>query len=83
MLGDNDKIQIVMNGVTINCADYAPIYIKSADKVFVTLNQNTVNTLTDSAEYVQTVEIPLTGVVTSNGQTGMGDPGHGGAQPQQ
>lgn len=51
--GEADKIQIVLNGVTINCDDFAPIYIKSADKVFVTLNQNTVNTLTDSAEYVQ------------------------------
>lgn len=35
----------------------------------------------------QTVEIPLTAMVTSNGQTGMGGPGqggpgHGGAQPQ-
>lgn len=37
----------------------------------------------------QTVEIPLTAMVTSNGQTGMGGPGqgggpgHGGTQPQQ
>lgn len=62
---DTDKIQIVLNGVTINCADNAPIYVKSANKVFVTLNQNTVNTLTDSSVYVQTDENTVDGVIFS------------------
>ncbi len=64
--GDTDKIQIVLNGVTINCDDSAPIYIKSADKVFVTLNQNnTVNTLNDSAEYIQTDDNMVDAVIFS------------------
>ena len=62
---DTDKIQIVLNGATINCADNAPIYIKSANKVFITLNQNTVNSLTDSSAYVQTDENTVDGVIFS------------------
>jgi uncharacterized membrane protein len=62
---DTDKVQIVLNGVTINCVDNAPIYIKSAKKVFITLNENTVNTLTDSGTYVQTDENNIDGVIFS------------------
>lgn len=62
---DTDKIQIVLNGATINCVDNAPIYIKSANKVFVTLNQNTVNTLTDGSAYVQTDENTVDAVIFS------------------
>ncbi|WP_414733075.1 carbohydrate-binding domain-containing protein [Acetobacterium carbinolicum] len=62
---DSDKIQIVLSGATINCSDNAPIYVKSADKVFVTLNENTVNTLTDSGTYVQTDENNVDGVIFS------------------
>ena len=62
---DTDKVQIVLNGATINCADHAPIYVKSANKVFVTLNENTVNTLTDSGAYVQTDENTVDGVIFS------------------
>nr|WP_320023949.1 carbohydrate-binding domain-containing protein [uncultured Acetobacterium sp.] len=62
---DADKVQIVLNGVTINCADNAPIYVKSANKVFVTLNKDTVNTLTDSAVYVQTDENTVDAVIFS------------------
>jgi len=62
---DTDKIQIVLNGVTINCADNAPIYIKSANKVFVTLNKDTINTLTDGSAYVQTDENTVDAVIFS------------------
>ncbi|MBU4438320.1 MAG: carbohydrate-binding domain-containing protein [Firmicutes bacterium] len=62
---DTDKVQIVLNGVTINCADNAPIYVKSANKVFVTLNKDTINTLTDSAAYVQTDENTVDAVIFS------------------
>lgn len=50
---DSDKVQIVLNGVEITCSDNAPTYIKNADKVFITLAENTVNTLADGSEYVQ------------------------------
>lgn len=35
--GDDDKVQLVLDGVSITAADYAAIYAKNADKVFVTL----------------------------------------------
>ncbi len=51
---ENDKIQIVLDGVTITNDDSACILIKSADKVFVTLAEGTENSLSDTgAEYVQ------------------------------
>lgn len=62
---DTDKIQIVLSGATINCADNAPIYVKSANKVFITLNANTVNTLTDGGAYVQTDDNTVDGVIFS------------------
>lgn len=62
---DTDKIQIVLNGATINCADNAPIYVKSANKVFITLAANTVNTLTDGSAYVQTDDNTVDGVIFS------------------
>ena len=33
--------------MTIHCEDHAPLYIKEADKVFLTLAKGTENTLTD------------------------------------
>ncbi|WP_373482192.1 carbohydrate-binding domain-containing protein [Acetobacterium sp.] len=62
---DTDKIQIVLSGATINCTDSAPIYVKSANKVFVTVNANTVNTLTDGGAYVQTDENNVDAVIFS------------------
>lgn len=62
---DTDKIQIVLNGATINCADNAPIYVKSANKVFITLAANTVNTLTDGGAYAQTDDNTVDGVIFS------------------
>ncbi len=52
--GDDDKVQLVLDGVSITAADYAAIYAKNADKVFVTLAEGTENSLTVSGDYVQT-----------------------------
>lgn len=52
--GDDDKVQIVLDGASIIAADYAAIYAKNADKVFVTLAEGTENSLTVSGDYVQT-----------------------------
>ncbi len=62
---DSDKVQIVLNGVSITCSDNAPIYIKNADKVFITLEENTENTLTDGSEYVQMDDNTVDGVIFS------------------
>ncbi|MBR2282090.1 MAG: carbohydrate-binding domain-containing protein [Spirochaetales bacterium] len=55
--GDEDKVQIVLNGVTITNTDFPCIYVKSADKVFVTTAEDTDNTL------------KVTGAFTSDGDT--------------
>lgn len=47
-----DKIQLVLNGVTINCNTSAPLYIKQADKVFVTLEKDSENVLSNKDEFV-------------------------------
>jgi hypothetical protein len=52
--GDDDKVQLVLDGVSIMAADYAAIYAKNADKVFVTLAEGAGNSLTVSGDYVQT-----------------------------
>lgn len=46
-----DKLQIVLNGANISCKGSAPIYVKQADKVFLTLANETTNTLTSTGEY--------------------------------
>lgn len=51
---DTDKVQLVLNGVTITNDDGACIYVKNADKIFVTLATGTENILSDTGEvYVQ------------------------------
>ena len=42
---DSDKVQLVLNGVSITNGDFPTIYVKSADKVFVTTAEGTTNTL--------------------------------------
>ena len=49
--GEQDKVQLVFNGVNITCSNHAPIYIKSADKVFITLTAGTSNSITDGSSY--------------------------------
>ncbi len=54
---DDAKVQLVLNGVTITNADFPCIYVKSADKVFVTTVSGTTNTL------------KVSGTFTSDGDT--------------
>ena len=42
-----EKVQLVLNGVDIRSDTSAPIYVKNADKVFITLADGTTNTLTN------------------------------------
>lgn len=48
---DTGTVRLVLNGVTINSSTSAPIFIKQADKAVISLEENTVNTLTDANEY--------------------------------
>lgn len=48
---DKDVVHLIFNGVTINCSNNAPVYIKSASKTVITLADQTVNTLIDGENY--------------------------------
>lgn len=47
-------VRIILDDATITCANSSPIYIKQADKVLLTLADNTNNKLIDTANYVIT-----------------------------
>lgn len=50
-VADTDKVQLVLNNATIHNEDGPAIYVKQADKCFITLGDNSTNTLTDGANY--------------------------------
>jgi hypothetical protein len=64
-VADTKKVQLVLDSVKINNSASAPLYIKSADKVFITLKEGSENTLTDGTEYVQTDDNNIDGVIFS------------------
>ena len=51
--GDEDKVQLVLNGVSVTSSDFAAIYAKNADKVFVTLAENTENSLVNENGFTE------------------------------
>ena len=51
--GKEDKAQLVLNGVDIHSDSYAAIYVKQADKVFITLAEGTQNTLSNGGSFTQ------------------------------
>ena len=48
----DEKVQLVLSGASVTCTASAPIYVKDADKVFITLADGTENSLTDSSPAV-------------------------------
>ena len=48
---ENDKVQIVLNGVKIACSSGPAIDVQSADKCFITLAEGTQNSLSDGSAY--------------------------------
>lgn len=63
--GKEDKIQLVLNGVSIHSENYAAIYVKEADKVFVTLAEGTENTLSNGGAFTQKDENNVDAVIFS------------------
>ena len=47
-----EKVRLVLNGLDLTCSKSAPIWVKSADKVVITLAEGTVNYLTDGKTYI-------------------------------
>ena len=74
-VGDDDKVQLVFDGVSITAADYAAIYAKNADKVFVTLAEGAENSLTVSGDYVQTDDNNVDAVIFAKCDLTLGGTG--------
>ena len=49
--GENDKVQLVLNGVSITNTSTPAIYVVSADKCFITTAENTTNTLSVTGQF--------------------------------
>ncbi len=64
-VADTEKVQLVLDGVNITNKTDAAIYIKSGDKVFVTLKSGTKNTLTTSGTFVSSGTDNVDGVIFS------------------
>lgn len=60
-----DKIQLVLNDAHINCDTSAAIYVKQADKVFITLASDTKNTLSNAKEFVAIDDNDIDAVIFS------------------
>ena len=52
-VSDSEDVQLVLNNVTINSADFAGIYIVEGDEITITLAEGSVNTISDSSAYTQ------------------------------
>lgn len=83
---DTDKVQLVLNGVNISNSDSAAIYVRSADKVFITTTSGSDNTISNGGEYQAIDDNNIDGTVfsksdlTLNGEgtlTINADAGHG------
>lgn len=61
----DDKIQLVLDGVTIHSQTFAAIYVAQADKVFVTLAEDSVNTLTNGSGFQNIDDNNVDGVIFS------------------
>ncbi len=49
----SDKVELILDGVDISCQSSAPLYIKQADKVTITLADGSENHLAVGGEFVQ------------------------------
>ena len=62
---DTDKPQLVFDGVAITSTTSAPLYILEADKVFVTLTEDSANTLSNGGTFTAIDENNIDGVIYS------------------
>ena len=61
----DDKVQLVLDGVSIAAADYAAIYVAQADKVFLTLAEGSENTLSNGGSFTQIDDSNVDAVIFS------------------
>lgn len=60
-----DKIQLVLSGVSIHSQPTAPIYVRQADKVFVTLASGTKNSLSNGGSFTADGDTNIDAVIFS------------------
>ena len=63
--GDEDKVQLVLDGVSITNDSTPAVYVKNADKVFVTTTEGSSNTLSVSGAFTADGETNTDGVIFS------------------
>ena len=61
----DSKVQLILNNVTIHSENSAPIYIKQADKVFITLDKGSQNTLSNGGNFISIDENNIDSVIFS------------------
>lgn len=61
----SDKTQLILDGVTIHSETSAPIYIRQADKVFLTLAPGSTNTLSNGGAFTAIDENNIDAVIFS------------------
>lgn len=61
----NAKIRLIFDGVSITKDGGAALYIKQADKVFITLAEGSENSLTSNGEFIQTDDNKVDGAIFS------------------
>ena len=62
---DSDKVQLVLDNANITCATSAAIYVKNADKVFITTSAGSESTLTNGGKYEAIDDNNIDGVIFS------------------
>ncbi len=60
---DTDKVQIVLDGASISSSSGTALYVKSADKVFVTLAKGSTNTIASTGDATSEDDHTLDGAV--------------------
>ena len=73
----SDKVHLILNNASVNSSDFAPLYISQCDKVFVTLEDGSSNTLSCGEVFTAIDENNVDGAVyskadiTFNGSGGL------------
>lgn len=62
---DDDKVQLVLADLSLSCETSAPIYVRNADKVFITLADGSDNSLSTTGEFVQIDDNNIDAVIFS------------------
>ena len=63
--GKEDKVQLVLSGVTIHSETFAAVYVRQADKVFITLAEDSVNALSNGGAFTQIDDSNVDAVIFS------------------